>query len=118
MACATCSTRRETRLKSDANESCAPRAVHECLSSYRVRCLAVIDMRKVKWIFFAYLAVVALIIVGIGASSAFVRSRDPNTLYTTYASDIKTLDPVEISDVPSSNIGGQVFECLYNYAYG
>src|SRR4051794_35423711 len=75
-------------------------------------------MRKVKWIFFAYLALVALIIVGIGASFAFTPARDPGTLYSTYASDIKTLDPAEISDVPSSAIAGQVFECLYNYVYG
>ncbi len=75
-------------------------------------------MRKVKWIFFAYLTIVALIVVSIAASFAIVSPRDPGTFYSTYASDIKTLDPAEIDDVPSSNIAGQIFECLYNYAYG
>lgn len=75
-------------------------------------------MRKVKWIFFAYLAVCLLVMVGIGVSFAITRTRNPNTNYAAYGGDVKTLDPAEISDVPSSELAGNVFECLYNYAYG
>jgi oligopeptide transport system substrate-binding protein len=74
-------------------------------------------MRKVKWIFFAYMALVALIIAGIGMSFVVLPDRDPYTLFSTYGSNIRSLDPAKISDVPASQIGGYVFECLYNYDY-
>ena len=45
-------------------------------------------MRKVKWIFFAYMAMVALIVCGIGMSFAVVSARDPNTLYVTIVSQV------------------------------
>src|SRR6266545_4646502 len=74
-------------------------------------------MRKVKWIFFAYLALVALILCGIAVSFGLVPTRDPHTLYLSYASNLKTLDPSNIQDVPGSKVAGQVFETLYNYDY-
>jgi ABC-type transport system substrate-binding protein len=74
-------------------------------------------MRKVKWIFFAYMAIVALIVCGIGLSFAVLPERDPYTLFSTYGSNIRSLDPGKISDVPAAQIGGYIFECLYNYDY-
>src|SRR5437868_11624231 len=74
-------------------------------------------MQKVQWIFFAYLALVALVIVGIGVSFALVPDRDPHTLYTSYSSNIKTLDPGNIGDTTSAAVAGNIFECLYNYDY-
>jgi ABC-type transport system substrate-binding protein len=74
-------------------------------------------MRKVKWLFFAYLAVVALVLIGIGVSFAVVPPRDPTTLYATYYSNIRALDPPRISDVPGSEVAGFAFETLYNYDY-
>jgi ABC-type transport system substrate-binding protein len=74
-------------------------------------------MQKVKWIFFGYLALVALVIVGIAVSFAVVPTRDPHSLYTAYGSNIKTLDPGNIGDTTSSSIAGNVFETLYNYDY-
>jgi ABC-type transport system substrate-binding protein len=75
-------------------------------------------MQKVKWIFFAYLAVVVLIAAGIAVSFTITPARDYYTNYTSYGSNIKTLDPAEIDDVESSNVAGNIFECLYNYEYG
>src|SRR5678816_1433275 len=74
-------------------------------------------MRKVKWIFFAYLGLVGLILIGIGASFAFVPPRDPQTLFGTYYSNIRAIDPPRISDVPGSEVAGLLFETLYNYDY-
>ena len=74
-------------------------------------------MRKVKWIFFAYMALVALIVCGIGLSFGVVPARDPNTLYSTIVSQVPTLDPPRIQDVPGSEVAGQMFETLYNYDY-
>jgi len=74
-------------------------------------------MQKVKWIFFAYLALVALVIAGIAISFAEVPQRDPHTLYTAYGSNIKTLDPGNIGDTTSSAVAGGIFETLYNYDY-
>jgi len=74
-------------------------------------------MRKVKWIFFAYMAIVALIVCGIALSFAVLPQRDPEALFSTYGSNIRSLDPGKISDVPSAQIGGYIFECLYNYDY-
>src|SRR5687767_6013382 len=75
------------------------------------------QMQKVKWIFFGYLALVALVIVGIAVSFGMVPTRDPETLYLAYESNLKTLDPANIQDVPGSKVAGQVFETLYNYDY-
>jgi ABC-type transport system substrate-binding protein len=74
-------------------------------------------MRKVKWIFFTYMGVVALILCGIALSFAVVPARDPNTLYTTIVSQVPTMDPPRISDVPGSEVAGHMFETLYNYDY-
>ena len=75
-------------------------------------------MRKVKWVFFGYLGLCVLVIAGIGVSFAVTRTRDPNTNYTSYAANIKSLDPAEITDTESGDIAGNIFECLYNYQYG
>ena len=53
-------------------------------------------MRRINWIFFGYLALVALVIVGIAVSFGMVPTRDPDTLYLSYASNLKTLDPANI----------------------
>ena len=74
-------------------------------------------MRWVKWIFFAYVASVMLIIACIAASFAFIPKRDPQTMYGIYVSNIRSLDPAMISDTESDAIGGHMFECLYNYDY-
>ncbi len=75
-------------------------------------------MRKVKWIFFGYLALCLLVVAGIGVSFAVTRTRDPDTNYTSYAANIKSLDPAEITDSEAGDIGGNFYECLYNYRYG
>jgi oligopeptide transport system substrate-binding protein len=74
-------------------------------------------MRKVKWIFFGYLLMCMLVLAAIGVSFAVTRERDPLTNYTSYAANIKSLDPAEIGDTESGDIAGNVFECLYNYSY-
>ncbi len=67
--------------------------------------------------FFAYLALVALVVLGITVSFAVVPQRDVRTLYTAYGSNIKTLDPGNIGDTTSAGVAGNIFECLYNYDY-
>lgn len=67
--------------------------------------------------FFGYLALVALTVLGIAVSFAVVPERDVRTLYTAYGSNIKTLDPGNIGDTTSAGVAGNIFECLYNYAY-
>ena len=74
-------------------------------------------MRKVKWIFFGYLAFVAMVIVALGVSFVTIPQRDPHTLYVAYAENIKTLDPGNIADTISDAVAGQIYECLYNYDY-
>src|SRR5688572_15142542 len=74
-------------------------------------------MRKVKWIFFAYLAMVALIIASLAYSFTVVPPRDPHTLYTALYYNIRSLDPPKITDVPTSVVAGHVYECLFNYDY-
>src|SRR6266496_477844 len=74
-------------------------------------------MRKVKWIFFAYLALVALIICGVALSFTVIPPRDPETLYGAYGSNMRSFDPVKITDVPTSVVAGHIYECLYNYEY-
>jgi oligopeptide transport system substrate-binding protein len=75
-------------------------------------------MRKVKWIFFGYLALCVVVVIGIGVSFAVTRARDPNTNYAAYGGNVKTLDPAECSDEGVVALDGYVYECLYNYAYG
>lgn len=75
-------------------------------------------MQKVKWIFFGYVALVALIIIGIGVSLGLTPPRDPSTLYTAYGANIKSLDPAEVNDTQGDAIANQIYECLYNYKYG
>src|SRR5688500_11630207 len=79
-------------------------------------------MQKVKRLFFAYLALTAVIIAAFAGSVAFSRSssaadptRDKNTLYTFYASNVRWLDPAVVGDTTSAEMADQVFEALYNY---
>jgi oligopeptide transport system substrate-binding protein len=76
-------------------------------------------MRKVKWIFFGYLAFVLLVIIGLSAAPMVVRlpEQDPQTLYLPYAADVKSFDPLEVGDLIAFQIVGNVYECLYNYEY-
>ncbi len=75
-------------------------------------------MRKVKWVFFGYLALCGLVVAGIGVSFAVTRQRDPATNYGSYGGQIKSLDPAEIGDTGSGDVAGYMYETLYNYAYG
>ena len=75
-------------------------------------------MRKVKWLFFGYLAFVLCSIIAIGSAFNAAPPRDPETYYTSYASAVKTLDPAENNDTMGSQILGYIFEGLYNYKYG
>src|SRR5687768_7189480 len=82
----------------------------------------VIDMQKVKWLFFGYLALTIALVVIFAGSVALSRNstsadptRDRNTLYTIYASNVRWLDPAVISDTTSADVADQVFENLYNY---
>ena len=79
-------------------------------------------MQKVKWLFFGYLGITAVLVAAFAASVAFSSSstsadpnRDPNTLYTLYASNVRWIDPALVSDVTSSDVASQVYENLYNY---
>lgn len=79
-------------------------------------------MQTLKWIFFGYLAVTVILIAAFAGSVAFSRSntaadpsRDKETLYSLYGSNVRWLDPAMISDVTSADIADQVFENLYNY---
>jgi len=74
-------------------------------------------MRRIQWIFFGYLVLVALTVAAVAVSFAIVPERDTKSLYTAYGSNIKTLDPGNIGDTTSAGIAGNLFECLYNYAY-
>jgi oligopeptide transport system substrate-binding protein len=75
-------------------------------------------MRKVKWIFFGYLALVGALICFLGFSLVLTPPRRSDTYYTFYIANLKTLDPAEINDVESAGIVGNIFETLYNYEYG
>ncbi|MGA2442390.1 MAG: ABC transporter substrate-binding protein [Tepidisphaeraceae bacterium] len=75
-------------------------------------------MRKTKWIFFIYLAIVGLFVAGVGISLSFTPLRDPHTLYVEELATLKSLDPAEANDEPSAALLGEVYECLYNYKYG
>src|SRR5271168_3069966 len=75
-------------------------------------------MRKVQWIFFSYVALVVLVIVGIAVSFAVTPPRRIDTLCTFYGANIKSLDPAEIGDTESDAIANNIFECLYNYRRG
>ena len=53
-------------------------------------------MRKVKFIFFGYLAFVVLLIAGMAVAFNAAPPRDPHTIYATYAGALRTLDPAEV----------------------
>jgi ABC-type transport system substrate-binding protein len=75
-------------------------------------------MRKFKWLFFGYLALVGLIMAGIGLSMAEIPPSDPYTLRIAMLANIKTMDPAQIGDYDTDRITGNIFECLYNYEFG
>src|ERR1041384_1737298 len=75
-------------------------------------------MRFTKWIFFAYLGITALVVLGILVSFTLTPARDSQTYYAPYAADLKSLDPAESNDVDSDAIAANIFECLYTYKYG
>jgi len=74
-------------------------------------------MRKVKWIFIAYLAFVALLVIALGAAMHATPPHDSQAMHTAYMANIKSLDPPEINDDLGNGLAGQIFECLYNYKY-
>jgi ABC-type transport system substrate-binding protein len=74
-------------------------------------------MQKVKWIFFGYIAFVAMMIAAIGFALNRSPARDPDTFYAAYAGAIKTLDPAEIGDTLGDSILKYVCEGLYNYKF-
>jgi ABC-type transport system substrate-binding protein len=75
-------------------------------------------MRKMKWIFLAYIAMCLLMAVAMAVSFCLTRDRDPQTYYGTYGGNLKTLDPAEVGDAGAAELDGYVFEALYNYAHG
>ena len=74
-------------------------------------------MRKVKWLFFGYLAFVALMIVSIAVALKSSPARDPDTFYIPTSGAIRTLDPAEIGDTVGDGICKYMCEGLYNYKY-
>src|SRR5688500_13557875 len=74
-------------------------------------------MRKVKWIFFAYLASLAIIILAFAVAMTIHPPRDPQTLYNIYIVNLKSLDPAASNDVQGNEILSHVYECLYGYEY-
>jgi oligopeptide transport system substrate-binding protein len=75
-------------------------------------------MRKTKWLLFVYLALIVLLIGGMGLSLRFTAPRDPHMLYLQYFGTIRTLDPAEVNDTVGAAFCGQIYECLYNYRFG
>src|SRR5437762_1303904 len=75
------------------------------------------SMRKVKWIFFAYLAMVGGLVVALGISISVTPPRDPETLYSIYDANLRSLDPAICNDTVGSAILSNVYECLYSYRY-
>lgn len=76
------------------------------------------DLKTIKYSFFAYVALIVLAVMAYAISRRFTPPRDPNTMYTIYISSMRSLDPIKIADVGSSDIMGHVWETLYNYRYG
>ncbi|MFI5381339.1 MAG: ABC transporter substrate-binding protein, partial [Tepidisphaerales bacterium] len=74
-------------------------------------------MRKVKWLFFAYLMVIGIIVAALAASLAVTSPRDPNTVYSAYYDNLKSMDPAVCNDVDGSALIANVYECLYGYRY-
>ncbi|HEV8606119.1 MAG TPA: ABC transporter substrate-binding protein [Tepidisphaeraceae bacterium] len=74
-------------------------------------------MRKVKWIFFVYVGIVAILTVGLGVSLSISQPRDPQTLYSVYLANLKSLDPAVCNDTVGSAIIANIYECLYGYEY-
>jgi ABC-type transport system substrate-binding protein len=75
-------------------------------------------MRKVKWIFFGYLAFVAAVVLGIGVSFSIAPPRDPETLHRVFLANIKSLDPAVANDEIGLEILPNIYEALYDYKYG
>lgn len=75
-------------------------------------------MNKIKYAFFAYIALCVALLAAILISFGFTRQRDPQTHYGTYGGGIKSLDPASVANAGDADLIGYVFECLYNYAYG
>src|SRR5205823_49679 len=74
-------------------------------------------MRKVKWIFFLYIAIVSLLTVALAVSLTITPPRDVQTLYNVYEANLKSLDPAVCNDTVGSAIIANVYECLYGYEY-
>src|SRR5688572_5410660 len=74
-------------------------------------------MRKVKWIFFAYLALIAILTVVFAVARSMSPPRDNQTLYNIYIANLKSLDPAVANDVPTVELITHVYECLYGYEY-
>src|SRR5688572_17833102 len=74
-------------------------------------------MRKVKWIFFAYIALIAIMVVVFAVAMTVSPPRDTQTLYNIYIVNLKSLDPAVCNDVQGNEILSHVYECLYGYEY-
>jgi ABC-type transport system substrate-binding protein len=74
-------------------------------------------MRKVKWIFFAYIALIAIMVVVFAVAMTVSPPRDTQTLYNIYIVNLKSLDPAVSNDVQGNEILSHVYECLYGYEY-
>ncbi|HEX4793909.1 MAG TPA: ABC transporter substrate-binding protein [Humisphaera sp.] len=75
-------------------------------------------MRKAKWIFVGYLALVVLIVAGIAISFSAAPPRNPQALTLPILDSIRTLDPAEVNDDIGHPLVGSLYEGLYNYKYG
>lgn len=75
-------------------------------------------MRKVKWIFFGYLAFIAVVVLTIGVSFSVTPPRDPNTLHCVYIANIKSLDPAICNDEVGIEVLSNIYENLYDYENG
>jgi oligopeptide transport system substrate-binding protein len=75
-------------------------------------------MRKVKWIFLVYLAIVGLVAAGIAMSVVVTPPRrDPQTMYQCFLANLKSLDPAVSYDNVGSPIVANTYESLYAYKY-
>src|SRR5438093_12202485 len=74
-------------------------------------------MRKVKWIFFIYSGIVLALIAALGVAVSSTSPREPQTLYSIFDSNLRSLDPAICNDTVGSAILSNVYECLYSYRY-
>jgi oligopeptide transport system substrate-binding protein len=74
-------------------------------------------MRKVKWIFLAYITAISIMIVVFAVAMTLSPPRDSQTLYNIYIVNLKSLDPAVSNDVQGNEILSHVYECLYTYEY-